>query len=299
MKQKGFTLIEILLVVGAIAILAGIVILAINPTKQLADTRDAQRRSDIRTILDALYQYSIDNKGNFPVTIPTEETPICQNQTLAKNNLNPTLLMASVNSFNGSLTIRTACLPNETLANAGDVNPVRTELCAQTGTWNIMEMDGNKKLSGSGYGCKVENQLRNEGFGHRVCKAEPAPEPVVESVTPPQEEPLTLLTTPQEELVPPTEETNAEEQNQNSEAGGATPENTPTESVNTFMSLSTSENCVDLSFLAEDEKYIVTLPNDPTSSDEGTIGYSIYQSSNSRFTITAPHAEQDVLSITR
>lgn len=82
-QQKGFTLLEILLVVAAIAILAGIVILAINPTKQLGDTRNAQRRSDVTTILNAVYQYTIDNSGTIP-TIPTAACALVATNQICK-----------------------------------------------------------------------------------------------------------------------------------------------------------------------------------------------------------------------
>jgi len=76
-QEKGFTLLEILLVVAAIAILAGIVILALNPSKQLADTRDSQRWSDVNTILNAVYQWSIDNDGTIPAGIGASAADIC------------------------------------------------------------------------------------------------------------------------------------------------------------------------------------------------------------------------------
>ena len=77
LKTKGFTLLEVLLVIAIIGILAAIVIVALNPNKQLGDTRNAQRKSDVNTILNAVYQYDIDNSA-MPGTISTTSTAVCR-----------------------------------------------------------------------------------------------------------------------------------------------------------------------------------------------------------------------------
>ena len=91
----GFTLLEILLVVAAIAILAGIVILAINPGKQLGDTKNAQRKVDVNTILNAVYQYSIDNSGTLPASITSTSTEICKDSGACTDLINLGVLTAS------------------------------------------------------------------------------------------------------------------------------------------------------------------------------------------------------------
>jgi len=64
-KKKGFTLIEILVVIGIMAVLATIVIIAINPAKQFAQARNADRTAGVEAILNAVGQRLADNKGVF------------------------------------------------------------------------------------------------------------------------------------------------------------------------------------------------------------------------------------------
>ena len=75
--QKGFTLIEILIVIGIIAILAAVVIVAINPARQFAQARNSQRSSNVNTILNAINQYGVENAGAVVSTITTTATEIC------------------------------------------------------------------------------------------------------------------------------------------------------------------------------------------------------------------------------
>ncbi len=75
-SNKGFTLIEVLLVIAIITILAGIVIVAINPKKQTDSAENAQRLADVNTLSSAISQYIIEN-GDFPDSITSTEQEIC------------------------------------------------------------------------------------------------------------------------------------------------------------------------------------------------------------------------------
>ena len=51
-KQSGFTLIEILVVLGILAIILAIVLVAINPGRQFSQANNTQRRNDVNAVLD-------------------------------------------------------------------------------------------------------------------------------------------------------------------------------------------------------------------------------------------------------
>jgi prepilin-type N-terminal cleavage/methylation domain-containing protein len=87
-QNKGFTLLEILLVIAAIGILAAIVLVAINPNRQIAQARNTVRQADINTIQKAVEQYLIE-KGSYPNGITNTYREICN--TGSNNNTQGTV----------------------------------------------------------------------------------------------------------------------------------------------------------------------------------------------------------------
>lgn len=65
LMKPAFTLIELLVVMAIIGVLATAVIVAINPNKRLTQARDAQRKTDISAIANALIGYYALT-GNYP-----------------------------------------------------------------------------------------------------------------------------------------------------------------------------------------------------------------------------------------
>lgn len=91
-NKKGFTLVELLIVIGILGILLAIVLVALNPAKQFASANDVKRSSDVNAILNAVHQYAADNKGRLPASVTTTVSDISSTSVDICADLVPTYL---------------------------------------------------------------------------------------------------------------------------------------------------------------------------------------------------------------
>lgn len=134
LTKRGFTLVEVLLVIGIIAVLASVVIIAINPAKQLAQSRNTQRWSNVNTILNAIHQYAIDHNGNLPSGVTLVNQEICN------NGVATTTCASSVLADIRVLT------DNETYFTAIPVDPSCPSACNASGVGYTVKKTNNGRI---------------------------------------------------------------------------------------------------------------------------------------------------------
>ena len=133
-KQKGFTLIEVLLVIAILAILAAVVIVAINPAKQLMKSRDAERSADVYSILNAVYQYTVDHESAFPEALTTTNLEICRTTSVTCIDLYDLSVLTDNQEYIVSMPIDPRC-------------PYDGAYCSEDGTGYFIQLTDSGRVT--------------------------------------------------------------------------------------------------------------------------------------------------------
>jgi prepilin-type N-terminal cleavage/methylation domain-containing protein len=114
--QRGFTLIELLIVIAIVSILAVVVVLVLNPSELLRQSRDSSRISDLTNLKHAILLYLTDNPSG----------------TLASSTINYGACYLSTVSGNGTTSLNCGMFTN-TYAAAASTTKVLYKKIDSTG----------------------------------------------------------------------------------------------------------------------------------------------------------------------
>lgn len=76
MKPRGFTMIEMIIAIVIVSAIITVSIASISNVR--AKSRDGRRTADVAVIMNAVYQYALDNNNQPPATITATSTEICK-----------------------------------------------------------------------------------------------------------------------------------------------------------------------------------------------------------------------------
>ncbi len=75
--HRGFSVIEMLMMISLFAVLASLIIVAVNPISRGGDAQNAERWSNVNALVNALYLYDLENSGKPPLGVEETAHEIC------------------------------------------------------------------------------------------------------------------------------------------------------------------------------------------------------------------------------
>lgn len=85
-KSFGFTLVELIVVVGILAVILGVVLVALNPQRRFEEANNARRQSDVSAILNAIHSSIADTRGTVPAGLGTAARQLSTGALATCNN---------------------------------------------------------------------------------------------------------------------------------------------------------------------------------------------------------------------
>jgi len=127
-NKKGFTLLELLIVIAIIAILSVALVLVLNPAETLKKARDGQRISDLSTIKTAI--------GLYMTSVASPDLGTTNSIVI------PAAGAGGIISYSKAVADATCGTPPNHGANAGATAAFASDWCWYDGTTNFSNVDG-------------------------------------------------------------------------------------------------------------------------------------------------------------